>query len=259
MREYEAGIIRTERRGSAVFIMHLSCGEIARTVTPGQFVQVRVCDGTDPFLRRTFSVYGSDPERGQIKLMVEIVGRGTELLSSVNRGECLNIIGPLGKGFHLDHAGSGSCILVAGGVGAAPLFFLSDSMADRQKNQAVFMIGARTAEIHRAFEGLFNEHVTVVKATDDGSLGYHGFVTGLLEEQVGSINPEVIYTCGPHPMMKAVAAVAHKAGIRCFISLEQRMACGIGACYGCAVPLTDGRMVRSCVEGPVFDADEVKW
>jgi len=259
MREYEAGIIRTECHGGKIYIIHLSCSEIAREVTPGQFVQVRVNKGTDPFLRRTFSVYGADRKRGQIKLMVEVVGRGTELMAAVKRGDCFNIIGPLGKGFHREPRGNGTSILVAGGVGAAPLFFLADTVRPAHSNHMVFMIGAQTSEIHRAFEGLFGSHVTVMKATDDGSLGYHGLVSRLLEELVESIKPDVIYTCGPHPMMKAVAAISRKAGVWCEASLEQRMACGIGACYGCAVPLVDGRMVRSCVEGPVFDAHEVEW
>ena len=259
MYEYEAGIIRTECRGEKTCIIHLSCDAIAREAVPGQFVQVRVGDGTDPFLRRTFSIYGVDREHGLIKLMLDIVGRGTEQMAAIQCGEFLNIIGPLGKGFDLEPNKKGTCVLIAGGVGTAPLFFLSDRLIQSEKKQIIFMIGTRTASAHSAYEGMFDEHVSVMKATDDGSAGYHGTVSDLLEKHIESIHPSVLYTCGPHLMMKAVAVIARKKGIRCQVSLEERMACGLGACYGCAVRLRDGSMVRSCVDGPVFDANEVNW
>lgn len=259
MHEYEAGIIRTENRGGNIHIIHLSCEALAREAAPGQFVQVKAGDGTDPFLRRTFSLYGVDRAKGHIKLMIEVVGHGTELLARARHGECLNIIGPLGRGFDLNSDRYDSCVLIAGGVGAAPLFFLADTMRDSGADSIVFMAGAHTAEIHGAFDGLFGDHVTVMIATDDGSLGYHGLVTGLLREHLVSNRPDMLYACGPSPMMKEVAVIAAENGIGCRVSLEERMACGLGACYGCAVRLRDGRIVRSCAEGPVFDANEVDW
>ena len=327
MHEYEAGIIRTESRGGSIYIVHLSCGEVAREAAPGQFVQVRVGTGTDPFLRRTFSIYGVDRDRGHIRLLIEVVGPGTGQITAARHGDCLNIIGPLGKGFDLDGSRLDSVeldrinrmnkmknenhvnhvdpvkkniVLVAGGAGIAPLIFLAETIAaeDAQSDEIdrinkinsmkkqnhvnhvnlvspniVFMVGARTAAIQHAFTGLIPHsvktrgRVSLLEATDDGSLGYHGFVTGLLEEYLASLNkrlqslayPDIVFTCGPDPMMKAIAAITARAGIRCQASLEERMACGMGACYGCAVPLKDGRMARSCVEGPVFDAHEVDW
>ncbi len=259
MYESEAGIIQTENCGGKTCIIHLSCDAIAREAEPGQFVQVRVGSGTDPFLRRTFSIYGADKKHGLIKLMYDIVGSGTEQLAAVKRGTCLNIIGPLGKGFDTGTGNNGDSILVAGGIGAAPLFFLADRLKKPGSKKIIFMIGARTASAHTVFEGLFGDHISVMRATDDGSAGYHGTVSDLLKARLDSINPAVMYVCGPHPMMKAVAAVAAEAGIRCKVSLEERMACGLGACNGCAVRLRDGSMVRSCVDGPVFDAYEVEW
>jgi len=297
MHEYEAGIIRTESRGGSIYIVHLSCGEVAREAAPGQFVQVRVGTGTDPFLRRTFSIYGVDRDRGHIRLLIEVVGPGTGQITAARHSDCLKIIGPLGKGFDLDGIRLDSVeidrinkmnkmkkqnhvnlvppniVLVAGGAGIAPLIFLAETLV--QGKNIVFMVGARTAAIHHAFTGLIpsfsdvekHGRVSLLEATDDGSLGYHGFVTGLLEDYLASLNkrlqslayPDIVFTCGPDPMMKAIAAITARAGIRCQASLEERMACGMGACYGCAVPLKDGRMARSCVEGPVFDAHEVDW
>ena len=259
MHEFEAGIIRTESRGGNIYIVHLSCGDAAREAVPGQFVQVRVGTGTEPFLRRTFSIYGVDRGRGYIQLMVEVVGTGTGQITAARHGDCLNIIGPLGKGFDLEGSHEESCVLVAGGVGIAPLIFLADALGDGGARSIVFMAGARTVAVHRAFADLIPRDVQILEATDDGSLGYHGFVTGLLEEHFASHKPDVVYTCGPDPMMKTVSAITARAGVRCQASLEERMACGMGVCYGCAVSLRDGRMVRSCVEGPVFNAHEVDW
>ncbi len=259
MREYEAGIIRTEHRGKNIYTIHLSCSEIAREAKPGQFVQARACTGTAPFLRRTFSICGVDRKRGYVKLLIEVLGEGTELLTTTRRGDCINVIGPIGKSFSWRENRHRSCVFVAGGVGAAPLIFLVDTMKISDPQTALFLVGAQTSGIHTAFESLFDGSLRVKQSTDDGSSGYHGLVTGLLDEHLDSNRPDIIYTCGPQPMMKAVAARASKAGIECQVSMEENMACGIGACYGCVVRLTDGRMARSCVDGPVFDANEVDW
>ncbi|MFC1607885.1 dihydroorotate dehydrogenase electron transfer subunit [Candidatus Latescibacterota bacterium] len=257
MHEYEAGIIQTENRGNFTYIVTLSCETIAREVVAGQFVQVRVGTGTDPFLRRTFSVFGVDRSRGLVKLMIDAIGPGTELLAGTKHGCSLSVIGPLGNGFDLTDISS--CLLVAGGVGIAPLLFLSESLKTKIAGPVEFMVGTQTAGVHEAYDGLYGDNLTVLRATDDGSLGYKGFVTVLLEARLGTMKPDCIYTCGPHQMMKAVAAIAEKHGIRCQVSLEERMACGVGACYGCTVQLQDGSMVRTCVDGPVFDAHEVTW
>ena len=259
MQEYEAGIIRTECHGHTIYTIHLSCSEIAREAKPGQFIQARTCTGTAPFLRRTFSICGVDSERGYVKLLIEVIGEGTELITTARRGDCLNVIGPIGKGFIWRENRHKSCVFVAGGVGVAPLIFLADTLRSSDPQTAIFFVGAQTAEVHAAFEGLYDSSITVKQSTDDGSLGYHGFVTGLLDEHLESNKPDIIYTCGPRPMMKAVAARASNAGIECQVSMEENMACGIGACYGCVVRLTDGSMMRSCVDGPVFDANEVDW
>jgi len=259
MHESEAGILRIECRGDRLTILHLSCGSIAREVQPGQFVQVRVSDGSDPFLRRTFSVYDADVERGTFSLMVDMIGPGTEKLCRQNRTRTVSVIGPLGRSFDFREVADAPVWYVAGGVGAAPLLFLAHTLQGRGSSGHTMFFGARDRLTHALYDHLFGDVPRVLFSSDDGSVGYHGFVSELLEKELQHERPAVMYVCGPHPMMKAVAAIALRNDIPCQVSLEERMACGIGACYGCAVPLVDGRMVRSCVDGPVFDAREVAW
>lgn len=258
MREYEAGILRIERFSSGTHVIEIECPGIAEEIVPGQFLQVRVGNGVDPFLRRTFSVAGADASRGICTLLVDVVGRGTELLCGLKRGGVIDVIGALGTGFDMTLAGKGSAVLVGGGTGMAPTLFLAGRLASMGKEgRIVLLLGARTVCGFDAADKLAPSDVEIMKATDDGSFGYHGFVTGLLSDFLQELSPSAIYTCGPHPMMKAVAAIASERSIPCQVSLEERMACGIGACLGCAVQMTDGRMARSCVEGPVFFADKV--
>ena len=259
MREYEAGIILTERRGPSYLRIDLECPEIARTAVPGQFVQVRVTEGSDPFLRRTFSLCGSDPGKGTVSLMIDVVGRGTVLLCGARRGHTLNLLGPLGAGFDLCAGAPGHWVLVAGGIGAAPLIFLAGRLAAEMGKRVTFLMGARTKPHHAMLDGMLPERVPVIPATDDGSLGYHGPIGDLLDTLLQSLAPDVIAACGPRPMMAAAARIAHERGVKCRVSLEERMACGIGACLGCAVRIADGRMARTCLDGPVFDAEELAW
>jgi dihydroorotate dehydrogenase electron transfer subunit len=259
MPRYEADIFKIEPRGPSAFLLELNCAGIAPEAIPGQFVQVRVSGGTDPFLRRTFSLCGVDPSAGTISLLVDVVGPGTRILCEMRCGGKLDIIGPLGAGFDLHFGKPGPVVLVAGGVGVAPLLFLAERLVTGGLRPVTFLLGVRTAEHRAVLDGMLDAGVAVMYATDDGSAGYPGFVTGLLGEQIPLLNPGAIYACGPHPMMQAVATLAARAGIPCQVSLEERMACGIGACLGCAVQLTDGSMVRSCKEGPVFDSGRVAW
>ena len=121
------------------------------------------------------------------------------------------------------------------------------------------MMGAKNSEALKIIDGLIVEGADIMTATDDGSSGFHGFISKLLQDNISSISPAAIYACGPVQMMKAVAAIVKKEGISCQVSLEERMACGVGACFGCAVQLSNGQMARTCVDGPVFFADEINW
>jgi dihydroorotate dehydrogenase electron transfer subunit len=259
MREFEAGIIRTEHRGQSYRRIELDCPDIARIAAPGQFVQVRACGGSDPFLRRTFSLCGSDPERGILSLLIDVVGVGTRIIAETGRGRTLDLIGPLGRGFDLFPGRKEHWVLVAGGVGAAPLLFLGSRLAGDAAKRVTFLMGARTRAHHTLIDRMLPESVRVLRATDDGSLGFRGYVSDLLDAEFDALAPDVIAACGPNSMMEITARIASARGVRCMVSLEERCACGIGACLGCAVKLADGRMARSCAEGPVFDAEALAW
>ncbi len=260
MREYEAGIIRIEPRGPSAYAIDLECRGLADDAVPGQFTQVRVSDGTDPFLRRTFSISGADPESGVVRLMVDVVGPGTRLLCGMRPGMAISCIGPLGRGFDLA-AGhdSRACLLVAGGVGVAPLLLLAARLRAKGDRDIHFLMGGRSSDHVSMAEDPALDGLSVVYATEDGSRGERGYVTIPLESSLREGRFGMLYACGPHPMLKAVAGMARAFRVPCQVSLEERMACGIGACLGCAVKLANGRVVRACSEGPVFDAEEIAW
>jgi dihydroorotate dehydrogenase electron transfer subunit len=257
MREYTAAITRIEHRGLNIYVLDLDCPDIALNAGAGQFVQVRVGEGTDPFLRRTFSICGVRPETGAVTLLVDVIGRGTELLCGGTCGK-VSVIGPLGTGFNPSLGGDGLCMLAGGGTGAAPLAFLAQRLVEAGKPMIVFF-GGRTGEYRTVVDGLLPSGTPWESASDDGSAGYHGTVVDLIEARIGDDLPSAIYGCGPKPMLKALAALAEARGIPCEVSLEENMACGMGVCLGCAVQLRSGAMKRACVEGPVFDAREVQW
>ena len=259
MHEYEAIITRTEPIGRSIFLLEIDAPELSGSVTPGQFLQMRAGEGTDPFLRRTVSVCGADPAAGIIRLVIEVIGRGTEFLCSRSNSTPVNVIGPLGNGFELAIPENGPVWMVAGGIGAAPLIFLSNELNRLNGNELTFFAGARHREGIAIVDRLLAQVIPVEKSTDDGSVGHHGFVTELVAARMKKTVPSVIHTCGPRAMMREVSLLAAHAGCRCEVSLEERMACGMGACYGCTVKLTTGRMARVCTEGPVFDSGMIAW
>jgi len=243
-----------------IFRLTLRAPEIAANARPGQFVMVQTSPGYDPLLRRPLSIHqtiGHD----QVQLLYKVVGKGTRLLATMTAGQQLNLTGPLGHGFEL--AASKAICLVGGGMGIAPLYFLArEILRNTCPPKCVVLLGARTAAELGPLPGNFMDlGVTTHLATDDGSLGHHGFVAELLLQH---LDPELKWTvcaCGPHPMMKAVAGQCRKQGWECQVSLEATMACGIGACLGCAVPQAElsGPYLHVCKDGPVFKAEEVAW
>ncbi|EEG78197.1 dihydroorotate dehydrogenase electron transfer subunit [Dethiobacter alkaliphilus] len=218
---------------------------------PGQFVQVAVGETHDPYLRRPISVH--DCSEDSLTLLYRAAGRGTTLLSAKNAGDTVDIVGPLGNGF--PHH-KGPAVVVAGGIGAAPLYYLLRSL--REAGQDVyFFYGARTKDelvMQKDYENLVSEYA---EATDDGSAGYHGFVTELAQKAIAQREAHV-FACGPEGMLRQVSAIAARYNRTCYVSLEARMACGVGACLGCVVPVgTSGEYKRVCVDGPVFAGREV--
>jgi len=240
------------------YLLRVHAPYIAQHAEPGQFVQVRVSPGFDPFLRRPFSISMADPATGWIELVYRVVGSGTKSLAKRAVGEEISVLGPLGHPFHLPK--DATALLVGGGVGMPPLHFAAHRLrADR----TCVVQGARTASLllyECEFEAL---KVTRYWATEDGTAGVHGLVTHALRTALDSVGgPVEILSCGPIPMMAAVAEIARERGLPCQVSLEERMACGFGICMGCAVALA-GKPVASpeyalvCVDGPVFRAAEV--
>lgn len=248
----------------------LDAPELAQISSPGQFVHVLCTPGSgyDPLLRRPLSVHDADPKLGRVFLLYEIRGRGTALLAEKLPGETLDVLGPLGQGFTLPESGcrGGPVVLVAGGVAVAPICFLARRIKDVVGCDCMtFLIGARTESLLLCVDELSGLGCDVRAATDDGSAGYHGMVTDLLERYIREMSPNeppIIYACGPTAMLRAVAEMTSARGLRCQVSLEAKMACGVGACMSCVVRVRSGdspKYVRVCKEGPVFSADEVVW
>ena len=195
--------------------------------------------------------------------MYEVLGQGTRVLRDCKVGERLSILGPLGKGFDID-MGKKSALLVGGGIGIAPLYALASSLVTRYSSPVNVFIGARSANAILCEQDFKDLGAQVITATDDGTHGNKGFASDILldfiSNQLSTINfpLSTIYSCGPHPMLKAVAEIAFQKKIDCQISTEAYMACGIGACKGCAVKTKSGYKM-ACKDGPVFDAKELIW
>ena len=243
----------------------LQAPKIAHNSSPGQFVNIKLTDRCIPLLRRPFSIHRVSGKN--IEILYEVIGQGTEILAQKKSGEYLDVIGPLGNGFtfRIPNTEQLTSILVAGGMGVAPLIFLAEKLAEiknqKSKVKTLVLIGAKTKS-KIICEKEFKELGCQVKiATDDGSRGFKGRVTELLRNILPSAishQPSAIYACGPKPMLRAIAFVAKEHNIPAQISLEEHMACGIGACLGCAVN-TELGFKRACKEGPVFNADEIIW
>ncbi|MEW6101584.1 MAG: dihydroorotate dehydrogenase electron transfer subunit [Candidatus Omnitrophota bacterium] len=241
----------------------VSCPQVAKAAEPGQFVNIKVSEGLQPLLRRPLGIHGV---RGQtIEILYESVGKGTELLSKRRPGEYLDVVGPLGNGFGLSLTTRQLWpILVAGGMGVAPLTFLAEKLREirNPKSEIRILIGAKTKSQILCVEEFRKLGCEVKIATDDGSKGYKGKVTDLLKNlffpAAGDRRPATIYACGPRLMLKEISRLSLQYKIAAQISLEEHMACGIGACLGCAVNTKDGYK-RVCKEGPVFEAKEIIW
>ncbi len=241
------------------YLLHLDCPMVAEDAEPGQFVHLRVGDGTDPLLRRPFSVMLAYPATGEVELLVRAVGRGTEIIATHEAGTRYDLLGPLGKGWTVPE-GEANVLLVAGGVGVAPLIFFADRLrtaAPRPYVRALF--GGATQDALVCWTEFASRCEEFTAVTEDGSAGEQGLVTDVLVTEIGRDRPDMVYACGPDAMLAVVARICADAGVSCEVSMEQWMGCGVGACLGCAVPAAAGGYVRVCTEGPVFAADEIAW
>ncbi len=220
---------------------------------PGQFAELRVDNTPSVVLRRPISVHSFDAAKNEIGFLVQVVGDGTRWLASLKVGDKVNTLMPLGNGFTMPTECGGRYLLVGGGVGSAPLYYLAQELKNKGCDFTL-LIGARSAkDLYRrdAYEALGRVEYT----TEDGSLGEKGYVTN---HSVLAEKYDRIYTCGPKPMMLAVAKYARENGIECEVSLENKMACGLGACLCCVEDTKEGHKCV-CTDGPVFSIDELKW
>jgi dihydroorotate dehydrogenase electron transfer subunit len=256
----------------ATYRIRLQAPELARAIRPGQFLMIRLRGGTDPLLGRPFALYDTVLDaQGQpaaFDVVYLVVGKVTRGLAGLRAGDQVDVWGPLGNGFPelsgLDHVA-----LVAGGIGQTPFLAHVRELlgtrgyggrpARRAARRVSVYYGVRSADLAAGVEDFRTAGATVQVATDDGSLGFHGFVTQLLERDGP---PQHLVGCGPEPMLRALASLAGRWAVPCHLSLETPMACGVGICFSCVtrVRTADGWDYRRvCVEGPVFDAASLAW
>jgi dihydroorotate dehydrogenase electron transfer subunit len=247
-----------QRVAHDLYMMEFFLPQLADVCRPGQFVHILLNNQSDPLLRRPLSLFDVDHEKGIVRLLYKVVGRGTELLAQKRIGDTIEVMGPLGRAFSLRR--NERAVLVGGGVGIAPLVYLARIL--RWNNCEVTMLhGTATKDQLAAGPYLKDCGIEILAATADGSEGYKGLVTDLLQEQIRPSECDFIYTCGPDPMMAAVADYAQRHHIPGEVSLEEKMACGVGACLGCARRLKpdDTNLVKVCKDGPVFDITAVAF
>lgn len=236
-------------------VLAASDASLLPAVLPGQFVEVRIDATPGVLLRRPISIHDYDAAGGILVLLVQRVGKGTAWLCSRKAGDVVNVVLPLGNGFTLPQKTSGfRPLLIGGGVGVAPLLLLGKELT-RRGAEPTFLLGARTENDLLCLER-FEQAARTLVSTENGGAGEKGLVTQ--HSVLGNEHFDHIYTCGPLPMMKAVARVAREKGVTCEVSLENRMACGLGACLCCVEDTVDGN-VCVCKEGPVFSTDRLKW
>lgn len=244
-------LIKKERLAAGFYSFTLSCPEVAAAARPGQFVNLKVPEFS---LRRPISICEIDKTAGTLRLVFEVRGDGTEKLAGFEKGDELDMLAPLGNGFAVDPAEK--AVVIGGGIGTPPMLELAKQFG----GTARAVLGFRNAAASILEEDFRACCAETLLCTDDGSKGEKGFVTDGLKRLLSRERPDVIYACGPEIMLKNVIRLADDAGIRCQVSMEQRMACGVGACYVCACRMVmDGQEYfgHVCKDGPVFDSKQI--
>ncbi len=254
----KARIIRFEQLSPKTVRLTLAAPQIAAEARPGHFVMIRAGLGKDPLLRRPFSIHQAS-SNGQIQIYFRVVGRGTDLLARTKVGEALDVFGPLGRGYRIE--AERPAYLIGGGLGIAPLLFLAKRICQsgRDLNRDQIMLGGRSSDDVAPLVPDFQQFgLPLQVVTDDGSYGRPGLVTDLLDGE--RIDPSgVVYACGPEPMLAQVARFCADRGAACQVSIESVMACGMGACLGCNVDASGGGYLHVCIDGPVFNAEDLAW
>ena len=265
MIQQPAKILWNEKLGPAVYKIGLTCSEHYAAAKPGQFVMLRFAEQTDPLLRRPFSIHNliieEDITRG-FELLYKVVGTATAALAQKRAGDLVDIFGPLGTGFIVPPKAK-RVYVVAGGIGVAPMVFLIAELCRKNFDLSYcrVFIGGRTKEDLLCGDDFARFGITAVTTTDDGSAGDQCLVTHPLETVVDQTPPDLIVACGPMAMLACVVGIAEKHHVPCQVSIETMMACGMGACLGCAVEgrSETERYFHACMDGPVFPAEMLKW
>lgn len=253
---HDLRVVSVEHPRAGYVLLRLAFPEgVHPEVRPGQFVEVQAATSPTTFLRRPISVNYVDEERGTLWLLVHEVGEGTRAMGRLQAGDSVNCVYPLGNGFSVPTEAGKKILLVGGGVGTAPLLYLGHKIREAG-SEPVFLLGGRTGSDLMQLD-LFHALGRVFITTEDGSDGERGFVTNhsvLTKEHFDGVA-----TCGPKPMMVAVARWAASVGVACEVSLENLMACGLGACLCCVEKMADGHNVCVCKDGPVFNINQLSW
>lgn len=245
-------LVESQGFGRSV-LMKLRSEQVLPAIVPGQFVQVRIDGSPSTYLRRPISIHDVDVEQNEITLLVQQVGEGTRHLAALKVGDTINMVLPLGNGFSLPEKGE-KCLLVGGGIGIAPLYYFAKVLNEKGIRPTLLLGGKSQSDLLRLAD--YQRFGETFVTTEDGSLGEKGFVT--MHSVWRNQDFDKIYVCGPKPMMKAVAKLADEKGVWCEVSLENLMACGLGACLCCVEDTIDGH-VCVCKEGPVFNIRRLKW
>jgi len=252
--DIRATVVQIQNISSDVSIITLECPAIASAAKPGNFVNIKINDATQPLLRRPFSIHNV---RGSlIDIMVKSVGRGTTLFCNTPAGSAVKVLGPLGNHFDITSTPFRTAVLVSGGIGTAPMLFLEKIVIASGK-EVINLTGGRTKN------ELLTENLTNCRcATDDGSKGFKGTVVELLRHELPELQKRgdiKVFACGPNPMLKALAHFCHEHQLACDLSLESVMGCGIGICYGCSVEVKNligtVETILLCKEGPVINSE----
>ena len=254
---------------SIYYRLDIYCPPIAAKIKPGQFVMLKVSDDQSPLLRRPFSVYKNysshhpdKKKRGRLSILYKKVGKGTRKMTELKRGEKVDLIGPLGNGFRLPPLPSSSnIIMIGGGVGIVSLYPIAEKL---RGNKLFVFVGGKTQNDILCKNDFKKLNATIFVATEDGSLGTKGTVIDLFllkRKKWGGNGPPYLYACGPIQMLRELSAKIRSKGFYCQASLETRMACGFGACWGCVIKINDPKnpYQRVCKEGPVFNLKDIVW
>ena len=256
-----AELVKKEQLKKDIFKFSIKAPNIVKNAKPGNFIEIRVTEQTEPFLRRPISIYNIDKENGILEFIFQVKGKGTEILSKKEEGSFIDVVGPLGYGT-FQYNDYENLAIIGGGIGIFPLYELAKCAKKDNKNVNTY-IGFRNKGLVILEEEFKQVSNKLTLTTDDGSYSQKGFAINFLEEDINKGKIDSIFACGPLPMLKAVQKLAIEKNIPCQISLEEKMACGLGVCLGCAVKTSASSIEKPeywhvCKAGPVFNCKDVE-